>query len=392
MLWTQKYQPKKTEEVANSSVKKLLEFIKNHKKQKKNAILIYGASGTGKTTAVTAIAKEKNLEIIEINASDFRNAEQINEKAGNSIKQKSLFSKEKILLVDEIDGLAGNEDRGGVSALVGLIKKTKVPIICTANNPWERKLSTLRSVCTLIQWENPSNIEITKILNNIIKKENINSEESIIKSIARRSGGDIRAAITDLQVLTQSKQLNKEGLDSIDDRAKTETMFNSLIKILKNSDPKIALTALENVEEDLNTSILWIEENLPTEYKEKELAEAFEKLSRADVFLGRIRRRQHWRFMAYAHDLTTAGIAVSKKTAKKGFTKYQPPKRILKYWMAKKNKELRRGIAQKIAKITHCSEKKANKIIPYIKLIYEKNKEIHKLELNNEEIEWLKKK
>ena len=304
----------------------------------------------------------------------------------------SLFSKSKLILVDEIDGLAGNEDRGGISALVGLIKRTNFPIICTANNPWDSKMSSLRSACNLVAWNSPNYLSINKLLKGILKKEDIEAEELITKSIARRCGGDVRAAVTDLQGLAASSKLNNEGIDTVDDRAQTETMFQALIKILKSSDPHVALAALDSVEEDINASMLWIEENLPLEYKGKELADAFDKLSRADVFLGRIRRWQHWRFLVYAHNLITAGVAVSKTSSKRGFTKYQPPKRILKYWMAKKNKELRRGIAKKLAKIAHCSERKANEMLPYLRLFAENDVNITSLDLNGEELDWLLKK
>ncbi len=390
MLWTQKHSPKKSADLIHSSISQVVDFLDKFKSQKKNALLLYGPSGCGKTSSVHAIAKEKGLELIEVNASDFRNADMINEKVGNAIKQMSLFAKSKVILVDEVDGLAGREDRGGIAALVALIKKSSFPVICTANNPWDSKFSSLRSVCNLIMWKSPNYLSINKLLNNILKEEKISADETVVKSIARRAGGDVRAAITDLQLLIISNQLNKDGVDSISDRAKIETMFNALVKILKSSDPSVALSALENVEEDISASMLWIEENLPLEYEGQELADAFDKLSRADVFIGRIRRWQHWRYLSYAHNLITAGIAVSKQSKKPGFTRYQPPKRILKYWRAKKNKELRRGVAQKLASKIHCSERKANEMLCHIKLWANNDYDLASLDLTAEEVDWLK--
>ena len=54
--------------------------------------MIYGPSGTGKTCSVYAIANELGHEVVEVNASDMRNAEQINQKVGNAINQQSLFA------------------------------------------------------------------------------------------------------------------------------------------------------------------------------------------------------------------------------------------------------------------------------------------------------------
>jgi hypothetical protein len=36
--------------------------------------------------------------------------------------------------MDEVDGMAGNEDRGGVAELIALIKTTRIPIICICND------------------------------------------------------------------------------------------------------------------------------------------------------------------------------------------------------------------------------------------------------------------
>ena len=118
-----KYIPKTTKEIFGQEdvIKQLSNFIINFKREKKNSALIYGPSGTGKTCSVYAIANELGYEVIEVNASNFRNAEQINQKVGNAIKQQSLFARGKIILVDEIDGLSGHEDRGGIQAITKII-------------------------------------------------------------------------------------------------------------------------------------------------------------------------------------------------------------------------------------------------------------------------------
>src|SRR3989338_789542 len=104
--FTHKYTAKSTKDIVGQDdvISKLKSFIINFSKEKKNSALIYGPSGTGKTCSVYAIANEIGHEVIEVNASDFRNAEQLNQKVGNAMKQRSLFASGKIILVDEIDG------------------------------------------------------------------------------------------------------------------------------------------------------------------------------------------------------------------------------------------------------------------------------------------------
>src|SRR3989338_7815423 len=82
--YTHKYTAKSTKDLIgqDEAIAKLKKFIVNFSKEKKNSALIYGSSGTGKTSSVYAIAKEIGHEVIEVNASDFRNAEQINSKVG----------------------------------------------------------------------------------------------------------------------------------------------------------------------------------------------------------------------------------------------------------------------------------------------------------------------
>jgi len=42
-------------------------------------------------------------------------------------------SKKSVIIMDEVDG-CGSSDRGGISALIQVIKNTKTPIICICND------------------------------------------------------------------------------------------------------------------------------------------------------------------------------------------------------------------------------------------------------------------
>ena len=393
-----KYLPKTTKEIfgQEDSVNKLKSFIVNFSREKKNSALIYGPSGTGKTCSVYAIANELGYEVIEVNASDARNAEQIYLKVGNAIKQQSLFAKGKIILVDEMDGLSGQEDRGGVQTIKTLIGNSTYPIILTATNPFNNKFSSLRSKSNLIEFKQLDYLSIFKILKRVCEHEKIKYEEEDLKSLSRRAGGDARAAINDLQTLTlEEKELLKESIEELFDRDRMDKIMLALNKIFKTTDIKVAISAFDNVEEDLDVQLLWIDENLPKEYtKPGELAKAYEMLSKADVFNRRIRRWQHYRFLVYINALITAGIAVAKNEKYKNFVEYKPTGRILKIWWANQKGTKKKEIAKKIALRTHSSKKEILKsTMPYIPIIF-KNKDmrnniINYLDLNEEEVEWL---
>ena len=399
--FTIKYQPKKTDEIIgqDTAIKKLKNFVVDFKRQRKNAAMIYGPSGIGKTISAHALANEFGLEILEVNASDVRNADQINSMVGSAVSQQSLFSKGKIILVDEIDGLSGTKDRGGLQAIIKLIEKSSFPLVLTATNPWDYKFNKLRRKTEMIEFTPLDYLSIFEILKEICNNEKIKFEEMILKGLARRAGNDARAAINDLQTLTiEAKELTKKSLEDLGERNKEESIINALFKIFKTTDPRVAIGAFDNVRENLDEQLLWLDENLPKEYtKPEDLANAYDKLSKSDVFNRRIRRWQHYRFLVYINALITAGIAVSKKEKYKHHVQYKPTGKLLKLWWAKQKSMKKKAIAERIAEKTHRSTKGVLKdTLPYLQVSFKKNKNfrdelINELDLSSEEVEWLRK-
>lgn len=57
--------------------------------------------------------------------------------------------------MDEVDGMAGNEDRGGIQELIQLIKFTKVPVICMCNDRNHPKIRSLVNYCFDLRFSRP---------------------------------------------------------------------------------------------------------------------------------------------------------------------------------------------------------------------------------------------
>ncbi|MBS3172625.1 replication factor C large subunit [Candidatus Woesearchaeota archaeon] len=375
-MWTKKYAPNSVREIVGntSSIMKLEGFIKNFKKSKKKAVMIYGPTGTGKTEVVYALSKNYDLEILEVNASDFRNKEMINETVGKAMNQYSLFGKGKIILIDEIDGLSGNNDRGGAQALATLLDKSSFPIIMTANDPWEKKLSSLRSKSIMIEFEALNYLDIFRVLKKIADSEEILISDQDLKTISNSAGGDLRSAINDFYLISYGrKKVKSEDLEGIGDRNREEHIHNLLTLIFKGKNSKAILDSFDNTNLEFNDIKLWIDENLPKEYKGIELKNAYDSLSKSDMFNGRIIRRQYWRFLVYQKYFMSVAIAMSKLENKKGFVSYEPTKRILKIWKSKMKYAKRDVLVDKISSECHVSSKKALKeILPYCQVFLEK--------------------
>lgn len=402
--WTEKHKPKRISEFCgNEEAVKLLEnFIKNYKNSKKKAALIFGPSGCGKTTLAYLLASHFNYEIFELNASDFRNKENLNLTLKNALQQNSLFYKGKIILIEELEGISGTEDYGGIATISSLIKESNYPVIITANflsSPqeeyWDTKFNVIKQQSLLIKMKKPTTLTIVKILKEIAKKESVLVSEDFLTELAMRSQGDIRAAINDFQVLATSKMLKKEDLKLLDYRDKNSTIKEALLNIFKINNFENSLRAFENVDIELDDKFLWIEENLPYEYEKRELANAYDVLSRADVFRGRIVKRQTWHFLAPIEALLTAGISACKEKSKNGFIEYKQPSRKLKLWILNNQNAKRNSVAKKISQKTRVSFKEAYSEVPFVKLMFRnknfKNEISEFLELEKEEIDWLSK-
>ncbi len=395
-LFTIKYAPKNADQVFGQqlAVSQLRSFIVNYKQQQHKAALLLGPIGCGKTSSIYALAKDLKHDVVELNSSDLRNAENITQFLGSALGQQSLFFTPKIVLIDEVDNISGTADRGCIPALIKAIEKSSFPVILTANDIEESKFKALAKSSQVIPYHKLQYRTVAHCLQWVCEQEDIKFDEKAINSLARQVDGDMRAALIDLQGSSRTKHLSFVEVSNLSDRRRTETILNALRLIFKSSSIETALPALENVDMEPRDVIHWIDENMPKEYlSATALAKGYEYLARADVFQGRIMNRQHWRFLAYITDLLTAGISSAKEERNTEFVPYRETMRFLRLWQAKMKNAKKKEIAQKLAVRTHTSTSVAKQQIPYLQIMFQKgagNLIAQELELNEEEVSWLK--
>jgi replication factor C large subunit len=325
------------------------------------------------------------LEVLELNSSDLRNKAQLEERLKPATLQKSLFKKGKILLMDEVDGVTGT-DIGGIPELIRILQTSHFPIIMTCNDVWQSKLSPVRSKSKLVELKSLPQETISGILQKVSKSENINENPHFINQISIKSQGDIRAALNDLQSYTSGESLI---VDADEKRNVEQSIFNILRKIFKERSDFLNL--FDTTSLSLDEILLWLEENIPKEYKNEALAKAYYALGNADLFRGRIYKNQSWRFLIYQNLFQSAGISYSKPSPSPGFTSYERPKRILKIWLNNQKTAKKKTIAKKYARLTHCSTKQTMRDFSLIKPILLKPDVQQALKLSGEEIDFLNK-
>jgi len=401
LLWVEKYRPTKIADViGNEEAKTAFTEWLNNKRHTKKAILLYGPPGVGKTTIVNAAAKEYNFTIIEMNASDTRTEKAINKIAGPAtsfvaLDKFSSQSKGNILFLDEVDGIAGNEDRGGVNAIIKIVENSRVPVIMAANNPDIDKLRPLKKVCALVRFQQVRLPLIITTLRSICKKENIEAEFEALERIAQKSRGDVRSAINDLQSVAEvGKVLTLQDTLMISSRNKDISMDETLRKYFSAKSLAEASELLSYSNIDYDEFLLSVGDNLPRRYTTPtELAKAYDFVSQADVFRGRI-GIENWHLLKYFFNYMAQAAAVEPESYKP-FELIFPPIRIITLFWTKGKRTMLDHICAKIGHQCHVSRATAKTdFVPFLKTILAKQKTspiITSLKLEPEEVDFLSK-
>lgn len=382
--WIIKYRPRRIDDVVNQDNAKtqFIQWIKTWIEKRipdKKAALLYGPAGCGKTSLVEAVANEYRIELVEMNASDFRRREDIERIASVAARISSLFTKMKIILLDEVDGINPRLDFGAVDAILDLIDKSRYPVVMTANDPWSQSLKPLRDVSLMIGFKRLSEKDVVFALKKICQSEKITCEDSALNELAKRSEGDLRSAINDLQSIAEG--YGKVVLDSVKTlsayRDREYAPFEALLKMFNAKYIFQAKQYVTQTNIDHDTMIIWINEHIPTYYEDiEEISRAYDALSRADVYRGRIIKSGSWDLLSYVIELMGAGVAFARKTYKYKWKGFKSPARLQLLAQTKKTREVLNELSSLLAKrlLTSTTTVK-REVVPYLRVIFMNNPE-----------------
>ena len=208
--------------------------------------------------------------------------------------------------MDEVDGV-GAGDRGGLNALIQIIKETKTPIICICNDRMNRKLQSLLNYCYDLKFQRPSKEAILRRIKLICEDQHLGIEQSTIDKVIESSGQDIRQIVNILQ-MWKNQQLDKGMLGKI---AKDEMVminnFDAAHRLLDHGKKSLNInypTFRQKIDLffiDYDMIPLLIQENYLTAMGERrspediyKMADAADYISLGDSVSRQLRTNQDW--------------------------------------------------------------------------------------------------
>ncbi|XP_076868692.1 replication factor C subunit 1 [Brachyhypopomus gauderio] len=239
LLWVDKYRPRGLKNLigqqgeqscANKLLRWLQSWHKHHSGRAKaaaprfgkfggkddgsgfKAALLSGPPGVGKTTTAALVCEELGYSYVEMNASCTRSKNSLKEVIAESLNNTSIknfysgasqtVSDKHVLIMDEVDGMAGNEDRGGIQEMIGLIKQSKIPIICMCNDRNHQKIRSLANYCFDLRFQRPRVEQIKSAMMSIAFKEGLKVPPPALNEIILASNQDIRQVLHNLSMWT----------------------------------------------------------------------------------------------------------------------------------------------------------------------------------------------
>ena len=261
-------------------------------------------------------------------------------------------------------------DRGGMGAIATLVRETRQPLLLTVNDegPLMRYSPVFRSSVARIHFGLVPPPELRQLLHRVVAREGWGIAPEALEAIVRRSGGDVRAALNDLEAIHPLppgplQLLPLTARDRPEDFAAVTAETLSAGRIFRSVEIRERLDAPPD---DL---FPWIEENLPRfSPSPRAMFEGFEVLCRAELYLARARRQRVFALWSFASELMTGGVGVTLSAhGGPAASRALFPQFLGEMGRSRVQRDIRDTLAHKAGRSTHMSRRKAREeMLPFL--------------------------
>jgi replication factor C large subunit len=335
MMWSEKHRPRTVQQMVGNenarlaAIKWLAGWVSGTR-----PLLLVGPAGTGKTTLVHALARQLDYDMVEMNASDIRNKEALQARIMPVFQNTAnLIGKKIMLFLDEVDGISGREDTGGLDTLIDLMKEPTVPVIMAANEK-SLRIRKLVKACKMIEFEPVPSRLLILLLDHILQSEGVKIGSGDRKLIVDNSRGDIRSLINSAQsraagysTVSNKDIIDVDIADAINGYFSAGSMEQAMQFIKKADvlypDPRYRPTSPEERQKDMLSALF--SSIVSSHIEQCDLALLLDVLSRADVIVGRVNASRQWHLLKYVNSIIATGLY--EKSRQKGikYSQYMMP-------------------------------------------------------------------
>ena len=313
-MWSDKYRPKNILDlVGNEEARKsFVEWFANWKKGIK-PILLVGPPGIGKTTLANLAAKQFGYDLISINASDVRNKQSIQETLSPVLGNQTVLGT-PMIFIDEVDGVHGRADYGGIQAITNILKESTVPIVLAANSDSSDKMKSIKKVVKTMALKPLSPKLLRLYLNRILQLEGVKISSDSLTKLVTESRGDIRSMINSVQaIVTGFNPMTEKSFESLD----IEEGINAFYKAKSIEEARSILYSLRiDPREKINAFYSSI---ITSKVSSDDMQKFLRVISEADMLYGKIMKTQQWRLLRY---LDAILLRLYKKDISVRYSKY----------------------------------------------------------------------
>ncbi|XP_048402000.1 replication factor C subunit 1 isoform X3 [Stegostoma tigrinum] len=241
------------------------------------AALLSGPPGVGKTTTATLVCKDVGYSYVELNASVTRSKNTLKEVIAESLNNTSIkgfslgapsVSTKHLLIMDEVDGMAGNEDRGGIQEMISLIKQTKVPILCICNDRNHPKIRSLANYCFDLRFQRPRVEQIKGAMMTVAFKEGLKIPPPALNEIILAANQDIRQVLHNLSMwCVENKALTYDQAKENGSKTRKDTKlgpFDVVRKVFATGEETAHMSLIDKSDlffHDYSIAPLFVQEN-----------------------------------------------------------------------------------------------------------------------------------